>query len=63
MRRGCSRLPSSYPVQKNLLEVFPNGVWQVKLPAGTGDRGTHVVLVVAVGAPGEGQIRSEITLN
>ena len=58
-----TRLPSSYPVQKNLLEVFPNSVWKVKLPTGTGDHGALVFLVVAFGTPSQGQIRNEITLN
>lgn len=58
-----TRLPSSYPVQKNLLEVFPHSVWKVKLPTGTGDRGALVFLVVAFGTPSWGQVRNEITLN
>ena len=58
-----TRLPSSYPVQRNLLEVFPRSVWEVKLPTGTRDHGAPVVLVVAFGTPGRGQIRSEITGN
>jgi hypothetical protein len=58
-----TRLPPSYPVQKNLLEVFPNSVWKVKLPAGTSDHAALAFLVVAVGRPGQGQIRSEITVN
>lgn len=58
-----TRLPSRYPVQKNLLELFPHSVWEVKLPTGTGDHGALVFLVVAVGTPSEGQIRSEITVN
>ncbi len=57
------RLPSSFPVQKNLLEVFPNSVWKVKLPTGTGDHRAIVFLVVAFGTPGQGQIRNEITVN
>ena len=53
-----TRLPSRYPVQKNLLEVFPNSVWKVKLPTRTSG---HVFLVVAFGS--HGQIRNEITVN
>jgi hypothetical protein len=58
-----TRLPPSYPVQKNLLEVFPKSVWKVKLPTGTGDHAALVVLVVAFGTPSQGQIRNEITVN
>jgi hypothetical protein len=58
-----TRVPSRYPVQKNLLELFPNSVWKVKLPTGTGDHGALVFLVVAFGTPSQGQIRSEITVN
>jgi hypothetical protein len=58
-----TQLPSSYPVQKNLLEVFPNSVWKVKLPTGTDNHGALVVLVVAFGTPSFGQIRNEITVN
>jgi hypothetical protein len=58
-----TRLPSSYPVQKNLLEVFPNSVWKVKLPTGTNDHRPLVALVVAFGTPSHGQIRNEITVN
>jgi len=58
-----TRLPSSYPVQKNLPEVFPNSVWKVKLPTGTGDHGALVFLVVAFGTRSWGQSRNEITVN
>ena len=58
-----TRLPSRYPVQKNLLEVFPHSVWKVKLPTATGDHGPLVFLVVAFGTPSQGQIRSEITVR
>jgi hypothetical protein len=58
-----TRLPPSYPVQKNLLELFPNSVWKVKLPTDTADHGAFAFLVVALGRPGQGQIRSEITVN
>lgn len=58
-----TRLPSSYPVQKNLLEVFPHSVWKVKLPTDTGAHGALVFLVVAFGTPSHGQIRNEITVN
>lgn len=30
--RRLIRLPASYPVQKNLLSVFPHSVWSVMLP-------------------------------
>jgi hypothetical protein len=58
-----TRLPPSYPVQKNLLEVFPNSVWKVSLPAGTGNHRALVFLVVAFGTPRQGQTRNEITVN
>jgi hypothetical protein len=58
-----TQLPSSYPVQKNLLDVFPNSVWKVKLPTGTNDHGPLAVLVVAFGTPSHGQTRNEITVN
>ena len=58
-----TRLPSSYPVQKNLLEVFPHSVWRVKLPTGAGDHGALVFLVVADGTAGQGDVRSEITVK
>ena len=57
------RLPPSYPVQKNLLEVFPKSVWAVKLPTATRSHGAIVFLVVAFGTPSQGQVRSEITAN
>lgn len=57
-----TRLPSSYPVQRNLLEVFPKSVWMVKLPArAAADDGPF--LIVAFGTSGQGQMRNEITLN
>ncbi len=58
-----TRLPSSYPVQRNLLELFPNSVWKVKLPTGAGGHGALVFLVVAFGTPSWGQVRNEIALN
>jgi hypothetical protein len=58
-----TRLPPGYPVQKNLLEVFPNSVWEVRLPTRTGDRGALTLLVVAAGRAGWGQIRNEISVN
>jgi hypothetical protein len=56
-----TRLPTNYPVQRNLLEVFPNSVWEVKLPTGTPDHGALTFLVIAVGQTGWGQTRNEIT--
>jgi hypothetical protein len=58
-----TRLPPSYPLQKNLLELFPDSVWKVKLPTGTAAHGSLTFLVVALGRPGWGQTRSEITVN
>jgi hypothetical protein len=58
-----TRLPPSYPVQKNLLEVFPNSVWKVRLPTGTAAPGSRTFLVVALGRPGWGQARSGVTVS
>jgi hypothetical protein len=58
-----SRLPARWPVQRNLLELFPNSVWVIKLPAGTPSHAAQPVLVVALGTAGNSQIRDEITLN
>jgi hypothetical protein len=58
-----TRLPPRYPVQKNLLEVFPKGVWEITLPAGTRSHGALVFLVVAFGTSRYGQARNEITVN
>lgn len=58
-----TRLPAGYPVQKNLLEIFPSSVWRVKLPTVTGNHRALVFLVVAFGTSSHGQARNEITLN
>lgn len=61
-----TRLPRRYPVQKNLLEVFPKGVWEIKLPAGTRNHGDLVFLVIAHGTSRYaryGQARNEMTVN
>lgn len=58
-----TRLPRRYPVQKNLLEVFPNSVWRVTLPTSTPGHGAIGFLVIAYGTPGQGQVRNELTVN
>lgn len=58
-----TRLPSRYPVQKNLLEVFPDSVWRVKLPSRTPAHGTVVLLAIAYGTSNHSQVRSEFTVN
>jgi hypothetical protein len=57
-----TRLPPGYPVQKNLLEVFPNSVWKVELPTGRRYRTPLTILVVAVGTSRFPQARNEITV-
>jgi hypothetical protein len=58
-----TRLPPGYPVQRNLLEVFPKGVWEIKLPNGNRRHGTIVFLVVAYNHFRYGQERSELTVT
>jgi hypothetical protein len=58
-----TRLPPGYRGQRNLLEIFPNAIWQVKLPVGARDNGKLLMLVVATGTGRWGQMRNEITLN
>lgn len=58
-----TRLPRGHPVQKNLLQVFPNSVWRVTLPTSTRAHGAVSFLVIAYGTPGQGQARSELTMN
>jgi hypothetical protein len=58
-----ARLPPRYPVQKNLLELFPKGIWEITLPAGKRSPGTRVFLVVAFGTSRYDQARTEITVN
>jgi hypothetical protein len=58
-----TRLPARYPVPKNLLEVFPKGVWEIRLPAGTRNHADRVFLVVALGTSRFPQARNEITVN
>ncbi len=57
-----NRLPVHYPVQKNLLELFPKGVWEIKLPADVRIQGTLKLLVVPHGPFGPGP-RSELTVR
>lgn len=58
-----TRLPPRYPGQKNLLELFPNGIWNITLPAWTRSHGPLVFLVVATGTSRFPQARNEITVN
>jgi hypothetical protein len=58
-----TRLPPGYRGQRNLLELFPNAIWQVKLPAGTSVNGKLLMLVVASGTGRWRPMRNEITLN
>lgn len=58
-----ARLPPRYPVQKNVLELFPKGVWETTLPASKRGQGGLVFLVVALGTSRYGQARTEMTVN
>ena len=58
-----TQLRPSYPVQRNLLELFPNSVWRVTLPPGTRSHGALVFLVVASGTSSYGQVRNEVTVD
>ena len=58
-----TRLPPRYPVQKNLLEVFPKAVWEIRLPAGFRHQRHPVFLVVADGSSNFPPDRTELNLN
>jgi hypothetical protein len=57
-----TRLPPDYPVQKNLLELFPKGVWEIKLPVKSRNQGTQKFLVIPHGSLGDG-LRSELIVT
>jgi hypothetical protein len=61
--RLLTRLPPGYPVQPNLLEVFPKGVWEIKLPNGNRKHGSLAFLVVAYNNFRYGQQRTEFTVT
>lgn len=58
-----TRLPARYPVQKNLLEVFPRAVWKINLPARSRHDGRLVFLVVADGRSNFPPARSELNMS
>jgi hypothetical protein len=57
-----NRLPPHFPVQKDLLEMFPSGVWEVRLPPGSASRTDLKFLVVPHSSWGDG-LRTELTVN
>jgi hypothetical protein len=57
-----TRLPTGYPVQRNLLEVFPKGVWEIRLPVEARSHQPLKFLVIARNARGEGP-RNELTVS
>ncbi len=57
-----TKLPAGWPVQRNLLEIFPNSIWMVRLPPGTPSH-RRQVLVIAIGTRGQGEVRNVITLG
>ena len=61
--RRLSRLPPGYPVQGNLLELFPRSVWEVRLPRGPVEGRTLTFLVVAAGRSGTRPVRSEVSVS
>ncbi|MGC9221888.1 MAG: hypothetical protein ACP5H2_11160 [Solirubrobacteraceae bacterium] len=56
-----TKLPAHYPAQKNLLEAFPKGIWETKIPDGAASRGMLKLVVVPYGRAGHG-MRSELTV-
>jgi hypothetical protein len=57
-----TRLPPHFPVQKNLLELFPKGVWETRLPVKSRNQGTQKFLVIPHGSSGDG-LRSELIVT
>jgi hypothetical protein len=57
-----TRLPPQYPVQKNLLELFPKSLWETSLPAKSRNPETHRFLVIPHGPWGDGP-RSELMVT
>jgi hypothetical protein len=55
-----SALPASYPVQKNLLSVFPHSVWSVTLPRSADP---YTLSFVATARNAEWTVRNSFTLN
>jgi hypothetical protein len=47
--RLLTRLPRSYPVQRNLLDLFHDSVWETRLPPGAGSHGERTAYVTAFG--------------